>query len=230
MTETALIVGAGSGLSAALARLFTKEKMRVALAARRVDKLETLSSETGARAFACDVSRGEDVAALFAGVTAAMGAPDVVVYNPSYRTRGSITELEPAEVQKSLMVSSYGGFLVAQAAARQMLARGSGTLLFTGASASVKGYARSAPFAMGKFALRGLAQSLARELQPQNIHVGHVVIDGGIGRAGDPRAGERGSDGMLDPEAIAQTYLHLHRQHRSAWSWEIELRPWVETF
>ncbi len=230
MTETALIVGAGSGLSAALARLFTKEKMRVALAARRVDKLETLSSETGARAFACDASRGEDVAALFAGVTAAMGAPDVVVYNPSYRTRGSITELEPAEVQKSLMVSSYGGFLVAQAAARQMLARGSGTLLFTGASASVKGYARSAPFAMGKFALRGLAQSLARELQPQNIHVGHVVIDGGIGRAGDPRAGERGSDGMLDPDAIAQTYLHLHRQHRSAWSWEIELRPWVETF
>ena len=230
MTETALIVGAGSGLSAALARLLAKEKMRIALAARRTDKLEALSAETDARAFACDASRGEEVEALFAGVTAAMGAPDLVVYNPSYRTRGPITELDPAEVQKSLMVSSYGGFLVAQAAARQMLARGSGTLLFTGASASVKGYARSAPFAMGKFALRGLAQSLARELHPQNIHVGHVVIDGGIGRAGDPRGSERGSDGMLDPDAIAQSYLHLHRQHRSAWSWEIELRPWVETF
>jgi NAD(P)-dependent dehydrogenase (short-subunit alcohol dehydrogenase family) len=230
MTETALIVGAGSGLSAALARLLAKEKMRIALAARRTDKLEALSAETDAGAFACDASRGEEVEALFAGVTAAMGAPDLVVYNPSYRTRGPITELDPAEVQKSLMVSSYGGFLVAQAAARQMLARGSGTLLFTGASASVKGYARSAPFAMGKFALRGLAQSLARELHPQNIHVGHVVIDGGIGRAGDPRGSERGSDGMLDPDAIAQSYLHLHRQHRSAWSWEIELRPWVETF
>ena len=230
MTETALIVGAGSGLSAALARLLAKEKMRVALAARRTDKLDALSAETGARAFACDASRGEEVEALFAGVTVAMSAPDLVVYNPSYRTRGPITELDPAEVQKSLMVSSYGGFLVAQAAARQMLARGSGTLLFTGASASVKGYARSAPFAMGKFALRGLAQSLARELHPQNIHVGHVVIDGGIGRAGDPRGSERGSDGMLDPDAIAQSYLHLHRQHRSAWSWEIELRPWVETF
>jgi NAD(P)-dependent dehydrogenase (short-subunit alcohol dehydrogenase family) len=230
MTETALIVGASSGLSAALARLFAKEKMRVALAARRVDKLGALSAETGARAWACDASRGEEVEALFASVTAAMGAPDLVVYNPSYRTRGPISELDPAEVQKSLMISSYGGFLVAQAAARQMLARGSGTLLFTGASASVKGYARSAPFAMGKFALRGLAQSLARELQPQNIHVGHVVIDGGIGRAGDPRGSERGSDGMLDPDAIAQSYLHLHRQHRSAWSWEIELRPWVENF
>ncbi|HUH85347.1 MAG TPA: SDR family NAD(P)-dependent oxidoreductase [Stellaceae bacterium] len=230
MTETALIVGAGSGLSAALARLFAKEKMQVALAARRVDKLETLAAETGARVFACDASRSEAVETLFAGVTAAIGAPDLVVYNPSYRTRGPITELDPAEVQKSLMISSFGGFLVAQAAARQMLARGSGTLLFTGASASVKGYARSSPFAMGKFALRGLAQSLARELQPQNIHVGHVVIDGGIGRAGDPRGSERGSDGMLDPDALAQSYLYLHRQHRSAWSWEIELRPWVETF
>jgi len=230
MSETALIIGAGSGLSAALARLFADEKMRVALAARRVDKLAALTAETGARAWACEASRREEVEALFAAVTAALGAPDLVVYNPSYRTRGAITELDPADVLKALMVTSYGGFLVAQAAARQMLARGSGTLLFTGASASVKGYARSSPFAMGKFALRGLAQSLARELQPQNIHVGHVVIDGGIGQTGDPRAGERGADGMLDPAAIARSYLHLHRQHRSAWSWEIELRPWRETF
>lgn len=230
MSETALIVGAGSGLSASLARLFAKEKMRVALAARRIEKLEGLAAEIGARVWACDASRREDVEALFAGVTVGLGAPDVVVYNPSYRTRGAITELDPAEVQKTLMISSHGGFLVAQAAARQMLARGSGTILFTGASASVKGYARSAPFAMGKFALRGLAQSLARELQPQNIHVGHIVIDGGIGRAGDPRGAERGSDGMLDPDAIAETYLQLHRQHRSAWTWEIELRPWVESF
>jgi NAD(P)-dependent dehydrogenase (short-subunit alcohol dehydrogenase family) len=230
MTETALIVGAGSGLSAALARLFTREKMRVALAARRTEKLAPLLAETGARAFACDASRSEEVAALFAALEADPGAPDIVVYNPSYRARGPIAELDAGEVEKALMISCYGGFLVAQAAARLMLKRGSGTILFTGASASVKGYALSAPFAMGKFGLRGLAQSLARELAPKNIHVGHFVIDGGIGQPGDARSAGRGADGMLDPDAIAASYLHLHRQHRSAWTWEMELRPWVETF
>lgn len=230
MTETALIVGAGSGLSAALARLFVRENMRVALAARRTDKLAPLLAETGAHAWRCDASRSDDVAALFTAVTAELGVPDIVVYNASARARGAITELEPEQVLNALVVSCYGGFLVAQAAARLMLKRGSGTILFTGASASVKGYARSAPFAMGKFGLRGLAQSLARELAPQNVHVGHFVIDGGIGGADDPRAGGRGPDGMLDPDAIAAAYLGLHRQHRSAWSWEMELRPWVETF
>jgi NAD(P)-dependent dehydrogenase (short-subunit alcohol dehydrogenase family) len=230
MTETALIVGAGSGLSAALARLFAREKMRVALAARQTEKLAPLLAETGARAWRADASRPEDVTALFAAVTAELGVPDIVVYNPSARTRGAIDELDPEAVRSALLVSCYGGFLVAQAAARLMLKRGHGTILFTGASASVKGYARSAPFAMGKFGLRGLAQSLARELAPQNIHVGHFVIDGGIGRAGDPRGAERGADGMLDPDAIATAYLQLHRQHRSAWTWEMELRPWVEKF
>jgi NAD(P)-dependent dehydrogenase (short-subunit alcohol dehydrogenase family) len=129
-----------------------------------------------------------------------------------------------------LLVSCYGGFLVAQAAAKAMLAQGGGTILLTGASASVKGYARSAPFAMGKFGLRGLAQSLARELAPRNIHVAHFVIDGAIGRPGDPRAAGSGPDALLDPDAIARNYLQIHRQHRSAWSWELELRPWVETF
>jgi NAD(P)-dependent dehydrogenase (short-subunit alcohol dehydrogenase family) len=223
MTETALIVGAGSGLSASLARLFAREGMRVALAARRVDKLAALTAETGARAWRCDTVRPDEVASLFAAVEAELGAPDLVVYNPSARSRGPITELDPDEVRNTLMVSCYGGFLVAQAAARQMLKRGSGTILFTGASASVKGYARSAPFAMGKFGLRGLAQSLARELAPQNIHVGHFVIDGGIGRA-------ESGDTLLDPDAIAAAYLGLHRQQRSAWTWEMELRPWVEKF
>lgn len=230
MSETALIIGVGSGLSASLARLLAREKMHVALAARRTEKLAPLAAETGARVWRCDVTRREDVEALFAAVEAELGTPDLVVYNPSARARGTITDLDPAEVQNSLMVTCFGGFLVAQAAVRQMLKRGSGTLLFTGASASVKGYARSAPFAMGKFGLRGLAQSLARELQPQNIHIGHFVIDGGIGRAGDPRMSQRGDDGMLDPDAIALSYLHVHRQHRSAWSWEMELRPWAETF
>jgi len=230
MTETALIVGAGSGLSAALARLFAKEGMRVALAARQPDKLAPLLRETGAKAYRCDASRREDVDTLFAAVAAYLGPLDIVVYNASRRARGSITEVDPAEALDALMVSCYGGFLVAQAAARAMLAQGRGTILLTGASASVKGYARSAPFAMGKFGLRGLAQSLARELAPQNIHVGHFVIDGAIGQADDKRAAGRGPDSLLDPDAIAAAYLQLHRQPRSAWTWEVELRPWVETF
>jgi NAD(P)-dependent dehydrogenase (short-subunit alcohol dehydrogenase family) len=227
MAESALIVGAGSGLSAALARLLAKAGLRVALAARHTEKLAALAAETGAGIYRCDASEPRDVEALFAAVTAASGAPDLVIYNPSYRARGAFVELDQQEVLKALVVTAYGGFLVAQAAVRAMLARGSGTLLFTGASASVKGYARSAPFAMGKFALRGLAQSLARELAPQNIHVGHVVIDGGIAAA-DRRGG--GPDAMLDPAAIAAEFLHLHRQQRSAWTWEIEVRPWVENF
>jgi NAD(P)-dependent dehydrogenase (short-subunit alcohol dehydrogenase family) len=153
-----------------------------------------------------------------------------VVDNPSRRLAGAIGELDPDEVLKALLVSCYGGFLAAQAAAQRMLTRGHGTILFTGASASIKGYARSAPFAMGKFGLRGLAQSLARELAPKNIHVGHFVIDGGIRQAGDARGRQPGDDALLDPDAIAASYLHVHRQHRSAWTWEMELRPWVEKF
>ncbi|HXA72104.1 MAG TPA: SDR family NAD(P)-dependent oxidoreductase [Stellaceae bacterium] len=230
MTEIALIVGTGSGLSASLARLFAKNGMKVALASRKPQKLDALAREIGARHYACDASSRSDVPALFKSVTADLGAPDLVVYNPSYRTRGPLIELDPVEVEKALMVTCYGGFLVGQAAARQMLERGHGSILFTGASASVKGYAQSAPFAMGKFGLRGLAQSMARELQPKNIHVAHFVIDGGIRQQEDPRSAQRGNDGMLEPDAIAETYLHIHRQHRSAWTWEVELRPWVETF
>jgi NAD(P)-dependent dehydrogenase (short-subunit alcohol dehydrogenase family) len=227
MTETALIVGAGSGLSAALARRCAKDGMRVALAARQPEKLGPLAEETGGRAYRCDASRREEVEALFAAVTRDLASPDLVVYNPSARARGAITELDPDEVLNAITVTCYGGFLVAQAAARAMLARGSGSLFFTGASASVKGYARSSSFAMGKFGLRGLAQSLARELAPQNIHVAHFVIDGGIRQPGRTAAHP---DGLLDPDAIAATYLDIHHQHRSAWTWEIELRPWVETF
>ncbi len=198
--------------------------MRVALAARDIGKLEALKSETGARTFACDASEPESVEALFASLRRDLGAVDLVVYNPSARARGPLVDLDVEAVRQGLMVTCYGGFLVGRAAARMMLEQGHGTILFTGASASVKGYARSASFAMGKFGLRGLAQSMARELAPKNIHVAHFVIDGGIGTsAGD-------ADDMLHPEAIAATYLHVHRQHRSAWTWEIELRPWVETF
>jgi NAD(P)-dependent dehydrogenase (short-subunit alcohol dehydrogenase family) len=227
--RTALIIGVGAGLSASLARAFTKAGMTVALAARREAALAALAQETGGRAFACDATNRAEVGKLFADVEAAFGAPDVVVYNASYRTRGPFIQLDPADVAKSLAISAFGGFLVAQEAVKRMLPRGRGAILFTGASASVKGYAQSAPFAMGKFALRGLAQSMARELSAQNIHVAHVVIDGGIRSAQRPDPADR-PDSMLDPDAIAENYLNLLRQHRSAWAWEIELRPWVEKF
>src|SRR5882762_1992686 len=229
--KTALIVGAGSGLSASLARLFAREGMRVALAARNTGKLADLAKETAALAIACDASVPAQVEAMFGAVEAKWGVPDLVVYNAGYRTRGPLVSLDPREVERTIMISAYGGFLVGQSAAKRMLLRGTGSIFFTGASASVKGYAESAPFAMGKFALRGLAQSMARELAPKGIHVAHFVIDGGISRgAVDPRAGERGADGMLLPDEIAKNYLHVYRQHRSAWTWEIELRPWVERF
>ena len=224
----ALIVGAGSGLSASLARLFAREGMALALAARDPAKLRSLSEETGAEAFACDASEPAQVERLFEQLDAG-GAPTVAVYNPSYRIQGPLVELDAAGVQKSLQVTAFGAFLVAQAAARRMLRAGGGTILLTGASAGVKGYPRSAPFAMGKFALRGLAQSMARELHPQNIHVAHVVIDGAIRNPGRSEPADR-PDSMLDPDAIARTYLSLLRQDRSVWSWEIEVRPWVETF
>ncbi|HLH92442.1 MAG TPA: SDR family NAD(P)-dependent oxidoreductase [Xanthobacteraceae bacterium] len=224
----ALIVGAGAGLSAALARAFAREGLAIALAARTPDDLRALAAETGAQVFACDAGRRADVEKLFADLDA-QGAPDVVAYNASYRTRGPFVELDPDEVEKSLRVSALAGFYVAQAAVRRMLAAKRGAILFTGASASVKGYAQSAPFAMGKFALRGLAQSMARELSPQGIHVAHVVVDGGIRSERRVEPADK-PDSMLDPAAIADSYVHLLRQPRSAWSWEIEVRPWVEKF
>jgi NAD(P)-dependent dehydrogenase (short-subunit alcohol dehydrogenase family) len=227
--KIALIVGVGSGLSASLARLFAQHGLKVALAARRPDNLKALAQETGAKSFACYSTKHDQVAKLFADVEAALGAPDVVVYNASYRTRGPFVDLVPDEVAQSIAVSVFGGFLVAQEAVKRMLPRHRGAIIFTGASASVKGYAQSAPFAMGKFALRGLAQSMARELQPQGIHVAHVVVDGGIKSERRPDPPDK-PDSMLDPDAIAQSYWHLLQQHRSAWAWEIELRPWLEKF
>jgi NAD(P)-dependent dehydrogenase (short-subunit alcohol dehydrogenase family) len=206
-----------------------REGMKVGLAARNPDKLRGLTEEIGGFAFRCDVMELDEVERLFGEADDQLGALDVVHYNPSARTQGPLVDLDPAEVRHALMVSAYGGFLVAQQAARRMLQQGGGAILFTGASASVKGYARSASFAMGKFALRGLAQSMARELAPQNIHVAHFVIDGAVRSARRQESAER-PDSMLDPDAIAETYLAILKQPRSAWTWEVELRPWVETF
>ena len=231
MTRNALIVGAGSGISGAFAKALAAESYSLALAARDTGKLSGLAQETGAKTFACDVLDNDSIDTLFAETDKAFETLDVVLYNPSYRERGPLTDLDPDEVRKALLVSAYGGFVVAQAAAKRMLAQGSGAIFFTGASASVKGYAGSAPFAMGKFALRGLAQSMARELQPKNIHVAHFVIDGGVANPGRGRVDSPDKpDAWLDPDAIAQSYMAILNQPRSAWSWEIELRPWVETF
>src|SRR5712671_6028407 len=222
--KTALIVGAGEGLSASLARLFAREKIRVALAARKIEKLGELCTETGAKAYACDATNADEVERLFGLVEREIATPDIVVYNASGRARGAFVDLVPADVAQAMTVSAFGGFLVAQQAAKRMLPNKHGAILFTGASASVKGYAQSAPFALG-----GLAQSMARELSPQGIHVAHFVIDGGIRSAARAEPVDR-PDSMLDPDAIAFSYWSVLQQPRSAWTWEMELRPWVERF
>lgn len=222
MTD-ALIVGAGPGLSASFARLLARRGMTVALAARNTGKLAELAAQTGATLHACDASDPAAVAALFD----AAGSPSVVLYNPSFRVRGPFTSLDPAEVRRTLDVTAFGAFLVAQQAATRMLAAGGGCIMLTGASAGVKGYPQSAPFAMGKFALRGLAQSMARELHPQGIHVVHVVVDGAIRSAARP---ETAPGSHLDPDAIAATMAAVLDQPKSCWTDEITVRPWVERF
>lgn len=230
--KMAVVVGAGNGISAAFARRFSEAGGHVVLAARSVDKLADLASETGATVVKCDATRIDEVDALFTEVDRAASNLDVVLYNASARAGGSFVSLDPVKVAHALNVSAYGGFLVALQAAKRMAPAGAGTILFTGASASVKGYKESAAFAMGKFALRGLAQSMARELAPQGVHVAHFVIDGGVRNVerGRVETSADAPDRFLDADAIADSYMHVVRQPRSAWTWEIELRPWVETF
>ena len=224
MNESVLIVGVGSGLSASLARLCASKDMKVVLAARNIDKLQDLKEEINAQTYKCDSSDIESVSNLFKETDKTIGTPNLVIYNPSVRLKGSITELDPKQTQEAINVTCFGAFLVAQEASKRMLKRKSGSIFFTGASASIKGFANSSVFAMGKFGLRGLAQSLARELHPKNIHIGHFIIDGGIGRQ------SIGNYEMINPDSIAKTYLQFHNQDKSAWSWEIELRTWIEKF
>jgi len=227
--STALIVGAGPGISASVARALAAAGLKVGLAARNVDKLAALAAETGAATFAADAADPAAVARLFDEAEAAIGEPDLVLYNPSARVRGRIAEIDAEQVRRALEISAFGGFLVVQQAARRMTPKGHGAILLTGATASVKGFALSSAFAMGKFALRGLAQSAARELGPHGIHVVHFVIDGGVRSAGRPDPADS-PDSTLDPDGVAASYLAALRQPRNAWSWEIELRPWVERF
>ena len=227
--KTALIVGAGPGISASVARALAGAGLKIGLAARNAEKLRPLAEEIGAKAYSVDATSPAAVAGLFKQADADLGEPDVVVYNASGRVRGALTELDPDAVRRAIEVSAFGGFLATQQAAIRMAPKRHGAILLTGASASVKGFALSSSLAMGKFALRGLAQSAARELAPQGIHVAHFVIDGGVRSAARPDPQER-PDSTLDPDAIAQSYLAVLAQPRSAWSWEVELRPWVETF
>jgi NAD(P)-dependent dehydrogenase (short-subunit alcohol dehydrogenase family) len=227
--RAALIVGAGAGISGSLARGLAGLGVKIGLAARNTEKLAALAQEIGAAVFSVDASQAESVAALFDAVDRRLEVPDIVVFNASGRVRGAVVDLDPAAVERAIGVTAFGGFLVTQQAARRMLPLGRGAILLTGASASVKGYPNSSAFAMGKFALRGLAQSAARELGPQGIHVAHFVIDGMVRSALRPDPADQ-PDSTLDPDAIAQTYIDVLRQPRSAWSQEIELRPWGEKF
>lgn len=230
----ALVIGVGDGLSASFARLMAAEGYDVVLAARNTDKIAGLAEEINARAVSCNASDPDAIKQLFDSLESPLR---VMLYNPSSRVRGPLVNLDPEEVRTAVEVTAFGAFLAGQQAARLMLDQEPedgkrGTILFTGASAGVKGFPQSASFAMGKFAQRGLAQSMSRELHPQGVHVAWINIDGGIR---NPSRAERidapdNPDSMLDPDAIAETYLHLVNQHRSAWSEEISVRPWVERF
>lgn len=224
--RSALIIGAGTGISASLTRLLRASDIPVVIAARHIEKLTPLVNETGAIALPVDAADASQVERLFAETDARIGAPEIVIYNASGRTRGPIAELDPAAVEQAVAVSALGAFYAVRQAAQRMVPVRKGAILLTGATAGVKGFALSASFAMGKFALRGLAQSAARELTPQGIHVAHIVVDGSVRNTQNADS----SDGTLDPDAIAQCYADLLRQHRSTWSWELEIRPWVEKF
>ena len=225
MTQKAvLIVGAGSGLSASLARAFNSKGMKIVLAARNIDKLDSLKKEIDALVFKCDSTENKSVQNLFLQTDSIIGTPEIVIYNPSIRIVKPFIEYDPDEMLQSIKVNSYGAFLVAHESVKRMLKIGKGNIFFTGSSASVKGFAKSASFAIGKFGLRGLAQSLARELHPQNIHIGHFVIDGGIGK--EPV----GNYQMIHPDEIAKQYLNFYLQDKKAWSWEIEIRTNTEKF
>ena len=230
MEKNILIVGAGEGLSFSLAKIFYKEGMKVSLASRNIDKLKQITSEIDANLYKCDASEIKDVESLFHELDKTTGTPNLVIYNPSARVRGPVGNLDPIDVKQALDITCFGAFLVAQAATKRMLKAGKGSIFFTGATAGVKGFANSSVFAMGKFGLRGLAQSLARELHPQNIHIGHFIIDGGIARSKSFGDNGNSRNNMLDPDEIAKTYLSFYNQDKSAWSWEIEVRPWVEKF
>ena len=227
MKNSVLIVGAGKGLSSSLAKIFHSNGYKIGLVARNINKIKNLSNEINATLFQYDVSKSENVTRLFKDVDKSLGNLDLVIFNPSRRFPGKIEDLNVINVKEAIEITCYAGFLVAQEATTRMLKLGKGSIFFTGASASVKGFANSSAFAMGKFGLRGLAQSLARELHPRNIHISHFIIDGSIM---DKSLLQKNNNTQLDPDEIAKNYLNVFLQEKNCWSWEIELRPWQEKF
>jgi NAD(P)-dependent dehydrogenase (short-subunit alcohol dehydrogenase family) len=244
--DVALIVGGGPGISASCARLFTAHRMRVGIAARNPDKavLEMLENKHGVRRYACDASEPAAVERLFQDTVRDLGTPTLVVHNIDGRVAGifrkGITEADPGMALDTLRNSAFSAFLVGQQAARLMRSNklnasgAKGTIIFTNASAALKGFPLSAAFAMACQAKSGLAQSMARELMPEGIHIANVPIDAAIGWTQEDGtrahrlAGTTVDDNMADPDRIAEIYLQLHRQHRSTWAFEVVLRPWVE--
>ncbi len=225
--ESVVIVGAGPGLGTSLARRFAESGFSISLIARNREKLLPLVDEVrsfgvNAIALKADATSESQVRRLFARTEKELGPVTIVIYNVSLRIRKPVLEISSHEFINAWKLSCYGGFLVGREAAKYMVPRAKGSIFFTGATASIKGFPSSAAFAVGKFGLLGLAESMARELQPKGIHVSHFVIDGVIGRDS--------KNSKLDPDAIAESYLQVHRQHRSSWSFRVELRPWLEKF
>lgn len=233
-SSVALVIGVGPGLGWSLVRRFAEAGMQVAMAARDRNKLDGLlesGPSEGIRPYACDAAEPASVARLFEDVGRDLGTPDLVVYNAGTFQRASVLDITLEDFERCWRVGCVGGFVVGQHAARRMAARGSGTILFTGATASLRGSAYFTNLAVPKFGLRALAQSMARELSSKGVHVAHVIIDGQIeSERYHDLAAERGPDGLLQPDAIARVYYELHCQHRSAWSHELDLRPWIERF
>lgn len=234
--QVAMIFGAGPGLGMSLARCFSGAGMHVGISTRTDEKLEAIlqelnSSESRTRAYACDCTDEKSVRGVYKQLLKDMGEPDLVVYNAGAYQPAQVVDIETADFIHCWQAGCLGGFHTGREAARIMLDRGHGTILFTGATASLRGGAGFANLAVGKFGLRALSQSMARELGPKGIHVGHVIIDGQImSERYAHLARDRPVDGLLDPDAIAENYLHLHTQHRSAWTQELDLRPWAEKF
>jgi NAD(P)-dependent dehydrogenase (short-subunit alcohol dehydrogenase family) len=228
--SSALIIGAGPGISASIARQLIGRGTSVVMASRDLSKLTPLAASIGATALQVDAGHPEDVKRLFEQVDAAIGPLDILIYNASPgRTQGPLAEIDPEAVRSAMAATAFGGFLAVQQAARRMLPRGGGKILLTGATASTKGFANSAAFAMGKFALRGLAQSAARELGPKGIHVAHILVDGLVRREDRPDPVDN-PDSTMDPDAIARSYMGILLQERSAWTFEMDLRPFSERF
>jgi NAD(P)-dependent dehydrogenase (short-subunit alcohol dehydrogenase family) len=220
-SETAVIVGVGPGLGAALARCFAGAGMQVAAVARNAERIAALLAGTGARSYACDATDEAQVEALFDRIVEEHGAPALVVHNPSHFVMKPFVELTQEDMVDAWRIACFGGFLVGRAAGRAMLKAGRGTVLFTGSTPSIKAGAEFAAFAAAKFGVRALAQSLARELGPKGLHVAHVVVDGPIDSPDN--AGLKAP--KLKPAEIAEAFLALHRQPRSAWTQELDLRP-----